>query len=165
LLTSQQVFILLKVIMAEKKYMTVYHLFQKIYVLLDDGDRRTLGAVGLTPTQYNLLQRLGTEVEAGATITELAQVLLCTRGNITRLVRRLEKNGLVQVGGDSDDQRLVRVALTPAGAEQLSAARAAHAAAVRRRIGALDPAALQALAELTGTLVDVLEADLAAQQA
>jgi DNA-binding MarR family transcriptional regulator len=144
--------------------MTAYHLFQKIYVLLDDGDRRTLGAVGLTPTQYNLLQRLGTEVEAGATITELAQGLLCTRGNVTRLVRRLEKNGLVQVGGDSDDQRLVRVALTLEGAERLSAARVAHAAAVRRRFGALDPAAQQALAELTGVLADVLEADLAAQQ-
>lgn len=150
--------------MTEEKYMTIYHLFHKIYVLLDDGDRSTLGTTGLTPTQYNLLQRLGTEVETGATITELAEVLLCTRGNITRLVRRLERNGLVQLGGDKDDQRLVRVALTPAGAERLSAARAAHTASVRRRVGALDPETLEALIELTGTLADVLEADLAAQR-
>lgn len=150
--------------MTKSKYMTIYHLFQKIYVLLDDGDRRTLGAVDLTPTQYNLLKRLGTDLKTGATITELAQTLLCTRSNITRLVQRLAKQGLAQVGGDNSDQRLVRVALTPLGEERLAAARAAHRDSVQRRIGALDPMACESLAELAKTLADLLEIDLKAEQ-
>lgn len=151
--------------MTESEYMTVYHLFQKIYVLLDDGDRRTLGAVGLTPTQYNLLKRLDTDLKTGATITELAQALLCTRGNITRLVQRLAKQGLAQVGGDDSDQRLVRVALTPLGEERLAAAHAAHRASVQRRIGALDSMACESLAELTEMLANLLEIDLKAEKA
>jgi MarR family 2-MHQ and catechol resistance regulon transcriptional repressor len=149
--------------MTELEHMTIYHLFQKIYVLLDDGDRRTLGAVGLTPTQYNLLQRLGTDLKMGATITELAQALLCTRGNVTRLVQRLAKQGLVQVGGDDHDQRLVRVALAPLGEERLAAAQAVHRASVRRRIGALDSRARENLAELAARLADLLEVDLVTQ--
>lgn len=143
--------------------MTLYHRLQQIYVLLDDGDRRALRDMELTPTQYNLLQRLGTNVETGLTITELADKLLCTRGNATRLVQRLDQQGLVRVGGDPADQRLVRVALTPRGAEQLAAARQAHNASIQRRIGNLEPAVQQKLVELTQSLVDLLAADLAAQ--
>jgi MarR family transcriptional regulator, 2-MHQ and catechol-resistance regulon repressor len=143
--------------------MTLYHQLQQIYVLLDDGDRRALRHMELTPTQYNLLQRLGTTVATGLTITELADRLLCTRGNATRLVQRLEQQGLVQVGGDPADQRLVRVALTPAGAERLAAARTAHNASIQRRIGRLEPEARQIFLNLTQSLVDLLAADLANQ--
>ena len=149
--------------MSDQAFMTIYNLFHKIYVLLDDGDRRMLSDLELTPTQYNLLTHLGTEVETGATITQLAEALLCTRGNITRLVRRMEKQGVVQLGGDKHDQRLVRVALTPLGQERLAAARAAHLDSLRRRIGTFDPAKLNELIELNETLSDLLEVDLAQQ--
>jgi MarR family transcriptional regulator, 2-MHQ and catechol-resistance regulon repressor len=147
----------------EQEEMTLYHRLQQIYVLLDDGDRRALRDMELTPTQYNLLQRLGTNVETGLTITELAEKLLCTRGNATRLVQRLDQQGLVRVGGDPADQRLVRVALTPHGAERLAAARTAHTASIQRRMGNLEPAAQKKFVELTESLVALLSADLATQ--
>ncbi len=143
--------------------MTVYHRFQQIYVLLDDGDRRSLQPLDLTPTQFNLLLRLGDDVTTGLTITELAGQLLCTRGNITRLVRRMEEQGLVQTGPDASDQRLVRVALTETGRARREAASTAHIQAVERRLAGLSPAAQQQLAELTRQLVDALTTDLAQQ--
>jgi DNA-binding MarR family transcriptional regulator len=69
----------------------------------------------------------------------------------------------VQIGKDPDDQRLVRVALTPQGAERLAEARTAHRASIQRRIGALELQTQQTLAEYTQSLIEVLEADLAEQ--
>lgn len=143
--------------------MTVYHRFQQIYVLLDDGDRRSLQPLELTPTQFNLLLRLGDDVTTGPTITELAGQLLCTRGNITRLVRRMEEQGLVQTGPDAFDQRLVRVALTAEGVARRAAAHTAHTQAVERRLSSLSPRLQEQLADLTQQLVDSLTADLAHQ--
>lgn len=140
--------------------MTVYHQLQQIYVLLDDADRRTLRAYDLTPTQYNLLLRLGEDLETGQTISELAEKLLCTRGNITRLVQRLGQQGLVQTGGDARDQRLVRVALTPLGLQQRQVAQSAHEASVQRRLSRLGHARHAHLAEMTTWLVETLTDDL-----
>lgn len=147
--------------MSDSDSMTVYHQLQQIYVLLDDADRRILRAFALTPTQYNLLLRLGVDPATGQTISELAEKLLCTRGNITRLVQRLAQQGLVQTGGDLRDQRLVRVALTPLGSQQRQAAQAAHEASVQRRLSRLGHARRAHLAEMTGWLVEALTADLA----
>jgi DNA-binding MarR family transcriptional regulator len=143
--------------------LNIYHGLQQIYVLLDDGDRRALRAVGLTPTQYNLL--LQVRAREGATITELSQVLLCTRGNITRLVQRLAQQGLVHCRGDERDQRLVRVSLTQQGALRLEEARTVYEAAIHRRLSALDLPSQEILHTLVEGLIAALTADLAIQPA
>jgi len=140
--------------------MTIYHLFHEIYVLLDDGDRRALSEAGLTPTQYNLLSRLQENVVEGHTVTELAELLLCTRSNITRLVQRLKAQGLVEIGGDVKDQRLVRVALTPEGLRRLNLARQLHQEAVKRRLDLLSAEKRAQLMELTSEFATMLKLDL-----
>lgn len=140
--------------------MTMYHLFHEIYVLLDDGDRRALDAAGLSPTQYNLLTRLQENVVEGHTISELAEMLLCTRSNITRLVQRLKAQGLVIVGGDERDQRLVRVALTPEGLRRLEIARQTHYESVKRRLDLLSEEKRAALLELSSEFATMLKLDL-----
>ncbi len=140
--------------------MTVYNLLQELYVLLDDGDRQALRNSELTTTQYNLLSRLQVDVEQGHTVTELAEQLLCTRGNITRLVQRLQKQDLVEVGGDPEDQRLVRIALTQEGERRLESAREAHEVSLQRRLGALNPEKLAQLKALARELSDLLKQDL-----
>lgn len=140
--------------------LVIYHQLQQIYVLLDDGDRRALRTVGLTPTQYNLLLKLDMRPDEGQTITELSQVLLCTRGNITRLVRRLEQQDLVQCNGDDRDQRLVRVSLSPLGASRLKEAKVVHTSSVHRRLGALGGEAQQTLRSLMDRVAALLSTDL-----
>lgn len=142
--------------------LVIYHQLQQIYVLLDDGDRRALRTVGLTPTQYNLLLKLELQPDEGPTITDLSQALLCTRGNITRLVRRLEQQDLVECNGDDRDQRLVRVSLSEFGASRLKAAKAAHTSSVHRRLGALGGEAQQTLRSLMDQIAVLLTTDLAA---
>ncbi|VAW31384.1 hypothetical protein MNBD_CHLOROFLEXI01-2987, partial [hydrothermal vent metagenome] len=93
----------------------LYHHFHTIYVLLDDGDKRTFKQLDLTFTQYNFLRTLDAANADSLTVSEAAKILLCTRGNITRLVKRLEKSNLVRLGNDAHDQRLVRITLTAKG--------------------------------------------------
>jgi MarR family 2-MHQ and catechol resistance regulon transcriptional repressor len=147
---------------------TLYRQFLTVFVLLDDGDRQTFKQIDLTTTQYNFLRTLanGTTANAAAdnlTVTELADKLLCTRGNVTRLVQRLSSSGLIHVGSDERDQRLVRISLTPAGQAKLAQARQLHEASIARRLAGLTPDQRQQLIELTATAVELLQADLSAQ--
>lgn len=134
---------------------------QQIYVLLDDGDRHALGSVGLTPTQYTLLRCIDESSERRLAVSRLAAVMLCTRGNATRLVKRLHAAGLVDTHPDDRDQRLVVVAITAEGTRRLRAARTQLDAANARRLRGLPPADLRTLAELTNRLAAVLAHDLA----
>src|SRR2546426_9873507 len=61
------------------------------------------------------LLRLLAEAKQPLPLSELAQHQRCVRSNITQIVDRLEKDGLVRRRADADDRRSVRAALTPAG--------------------------------------------------
>jgi DNA-binding MarR family transcriptional regulator len=141
----------------------LYRQFLTIFVLLDDGDRRTFKQIDLTTSQYNFLRALDSATTDSLTVSELADKLLCTRGNISRLVQRLGKSGLVRTGSDERDQRLVRIYLTTEGEARLAQARQLHEASIQRRLAALTPAQRQQLLDLTATAVQLLETDLAAQ--
>lgn len=142
---------------------TLYRQFLTVFVLLDDGDRQTFKQIDLTTTQYNFLRTLADAEANNLTVTELADKLLCTRGNVTRLVQRLGKSGLIQVGSDERDQRLVRISLTPAGQAKLAQAHQLHEASIQRRLAGLTPDQRQQLIDLMATAVQLLQTDLAAQ--
>lgn len=134
---------------------------QLIYVLLDDGDRRALRHERLTPTQFTLLRCVDQSPSHVLSISRLAEMLLCTRGNVTRLVRRLEELGLVSTEGVERDRRLVLVALTEEGAAHLRRATGAIDAANTRRLQGVPAPELRAMAELANTVAQVLAKDLA----
>lgn len=134
---------------------------QQIFVLLDDGDRRALRRIGLTPTQYALLRAVDESPLRELTVSRLADVLLCTRGNAARLVRRLQDGGLTSTREDADDQRLRIVTLTAEGRSRLKAAAAALRSADDRRLDALSAKDLRVLSELTERLAGELGRDLA----
>lgn len=133
---------------------------QQIFVLVDDGDRRALRNVGLTPTQYTLLRCLYESPEQELTVSRLAAVMLCTRGNATRLVQRLEDAGLIGTRDDDHDQRLVLVGLTGEGEHRLGEAKTLLAKTNKRRLGGMSHADLQSMTKLATTLADVLAKDL-----
>lgn len=139
----------------------VYRRLREIVVQLDDGDREEMRRVELTPSQANLLQLLEGPDSAGHTITKLAELTLCTRGNTTRLVQRLVEQGLVEIRGDRADQRLVRVVLTPVGVRRIEAARAAHAELNAKRFSALSDVDMSALLAQLTALAEGLRTHLA----
>ncbi len=82
--------------------------------------------------------------------------MLCTRGNITRLVRRLVDADLVYTRSDRADQRLVWVVLTPLGRDRLVAARRVFTATNRQRFSHLPGDDTERLYQLAGDLADQL---------
>lgn len=74
-----------------------------------------LDQLGLTYPQYLALLVLWEE--DGRTIGAIAQRLGLESSTVTPLVKRLEANGLVARERDPQDERQVRVRLSPAGAE------------------------------------------------
>lgn len=133
---------------------------QQIYVLLEDGDRRALRPVGLTPTQFALLRCLDDGPEEELNVTQVAGSLLCTRGNVTRLVRRLQNAGLVSTRGNDRDQRLVYVFLTPDGRRRLRLARRSLDVADQRRLAHLAREDIRTMTRLAEELAAGLRRDL-----
>jgi DNA-binding MarR family transcriptional regulator len=72
------------------------------------------GAHGLSGAQARLLALVVTEPRP---MSRLAVGLHCEPSNVTGLVDRLEKRGLVQRGPDPQDRRVKLIAPTQAGAE------------------------------------------------
>ena len=77
-------------------------------------------AVGLTPAQHQLLLAIrGHEDPRGPTIGEAAGYLLLRHHSTVELVDRAVAAGLVERAGDPDDERVVRLRLTPTGVARL----------------------------------------------
>lgn len=70
----------------------------------------------LSPSQFNVLNLLGDHTE-GLTQTELSHALITHRSNVTGLVDRLEKRGLLVRKAVPGDRRAYSVQLTKAGAQ------------------------------------------------
>ena len=77
-------------------------------------------AGGMTPSQYNVLRILrGAQPEA-LTCGEIGERLLTPGPDVTRLLDRLEKRGLVARGRSDGDRRVVRSQITDDGLQVLS---------------------------------------------
>lgn len=72
----------------------------------------------LSPSQFNVLNALDGNKE-GMTQIELSRALIMHRSNVTGLIDRLEKRGLVERRDNPGDRRAYRVVLTTSGAKLL----------------------------------------------
>jgi DNA-binding MarR family transcriptional regulator len=97
----------------------------------------------MTAAQYQLLLAVrGHGHPLGPTIADIARYLLIRHHSAVGLVDRTRDLGLVERRRDGDDQRLVRLVLTPLGHERLNALAQAHLKELHR------------LAEVLGALLD-----------
>jgi DNA-binding MarR family transcriptional regulator len=74
---------------------------------------------GLSPTQYNALRILRGAKDEGLACSEIAERMINRDPDITRLVDRLERRGLVARGRESRDRRVITTRITPAGLKLL----------------------------------------------
>jgi MarR family 2-MHQ and catechol resistance regulon transcriptional repressor len=83
-----------------------------------DASRAFFARWGLGPSQFNVLNLLEGN-PGGLSQTELSRELIMHRSNVSGLVDRLEKRGLVKREDAAGDRRAYRVMLTPEGARLL----------------------------------------------
>ena len=69
----------------------------------------------LTPTQYNVLRILRGSGESGLTAGEIAERMITRDPDVTRLIDRMEKRGLVLRWRCTHDRRVVWTRISPEG--------------------------------------------------
>jgi DNA-binding MarR family transcriptional regulator len=103
----------------------------------------------------NVLASLG---EGPTTVGRLAERQGVAQPTLTRMVERLESDGLVARQRHPTDGRAVVVSLTPAGEHELAELRARYLAVLAERLEGLTDAQLRALSEAAESLEHLIEA-------
>jgi MarR family 2-MHQ and catechol resistance regulon transcriptional repressor len=107
---------------------------------------RHLSEHGLSPSQFAVLEAL---YHIGPMcLTELAQRILRTSGNLTMVVDNLEKRGLAERVQQSRDRRFVSVQITAKGSDLIRSIFPAHAARITEVMGQLSPEEQRILGDL-----------------
>ena len=101
--------------------------------LVRELDREVDAAHGLPLTHYEVLLHLEAAPENRMRMSELASSVLLSQSGITRLVDRLERDGLVVREACASDRRGLLARLTGEGRRRLAEARPTHLAGVRAR--------------------------------
>jgi DNA-binding MarR family transcriptional regulator len=104
---------------------------------------------------YDVLVQLVEAPERRLRMSELAERVLLSRSGLTRLVDRLEREGLVRREACDSDARGLFTVLTDAGLERLRAASPVHLRGVAEHaVGRLDDDEAGTLADLLARMID-----------
>ena len=132
-------------------------LISNSFIHLDDSDRQLMRHFGLTVTQFWALVHL--QDEEGRSLSELANLLICDKSNVTSIVDKLEESGLAERRrGKAGDRRYTRVVLTKEGHELRSRAIAARELLIQLRLGVLQSDELHQLISSLQRLSEALQA-------
>lgn len=115
--------------------------------VLDDELRRD---AGMPLSTYEVLIRLGRSPERRLRQVELSRQLSLTTGGVTRMIDRLERDGLVRRVASPTDRRASYAQLTDAGLRALRRACAVHLVSLQRHL--VDPLGDHGLGTLTGMM-------------
>ncbi len=112
------------------------------------GAEEVIKPVGLSGTQYNILRILRGAGAQGLCCHEAAERMLTHDPDITRLLDRLEKRGLIVRARASSDRRVITAQITPEGLRVLAKLDKPIEECHRRQFGHLGPWRLAQLIEL-----------------
>lgn len=115
--------------------------------LLSRGLAHLIKAEDLSPTQYNVLRILRGS-PAGLPCGEIASRMITRDPDVTRLLDRLEKRGLISRSRDSRDRRTVVTRVTPEGLKVLERLDGPIQEGHRKQLGHLGRERLSQLADL-----------------
>ncbi len=94
-------------------------------------DRALQGAHGITNSEFAVLEQLAAAPDCSSKMHDLHEHVHVTQSALSRLVARLEADGLVERVMCVEDRRSVFAKLTPAGLELYHAARPTHREVLR----------------------------------
>jgi DNA-binding MarR family transcriptional regulator len=132
--------------------------YRRMRTLLDLQITRDLDRdSGLSDPDYDVLSTLTEDPTSRWRASALADRLMWSTSRLAHHVGRMERRGLVARDTCSNDGRGATVALTDAGRRALEQAAPRHLDSVRRHlIDLLSPAEIDALAAITGKVIDHL---------
>lgn len=128
---------------------------ESAYALIDILDQEMQAERGLSIRSYDLLLHL--DEADGLAMNQIAERILFSKSGLTRVIDRMEEEGLVRRERPPSDRRVVRVYITPKGLDVLHAARTIHHRGIQQHyIAQLDQHDLAAMARALHKLRDHL---------
>src|SRR5579862_1735320 len=128
----------------QEVYLNLWRTYDRLRALEDD----LFAGFGLTAQQYNALRLLRAEHPAPLPTLALAERLVSKAPDITRLLDKLERDGLVSRQRRQDNRRVVLVGITDKGLTLLRDIAAPLRDCHERQLGHLSPDELHRLNEL-----------------
>ena len=113
--------------------------------------QRRLGLRGATLPRFDVLAALDREPQ-GMTMGALSRALLVSKGNVTQLVQKLARDGLVRMAPSSADRRASIVRMTDKGRSEFAGLAAAHHDWIDALVADMDGAARETLYQALGQL-------------
>jgi DNA-binding MarR family transcriptional regulator len=138
----------------ESEQIDAYRLFLMLHRRFLELNRDEFRPYDLSVPQYAILFHASRE---GVPLSVIGQKMLADNSNLTRLVDRLSKRGLVRRATDPADRRVTLIQLTDAGAAMIDELRPLHRVAVQERMSVLQPHELRALKGALQVLYDSLQ--------
>jgi DNA-binding MarR family transcriptional regulator len=124
---------------------------------LSSEGRRLLRHSGLTEVQFNVLMLLKYQFKKGATQVELSKRILVNRANVTGLVDRLERDGLVERVRQKNDRRANTVSITGKGLKKLAAAEPGYFDGIRKVAQSISEPQRQETIEVLLSVCELIE--------
>ena len=128
----------------QEVFLSLWRTYDRLRAL----EEELFGRYDLTPQQYNALRLLSAEHPGQVRTLDLAGRLVSRAPDITRLLDKLERAGLVERDRPADNRRVVHVGITAAGVALLRRLREPLRECHQRQLGHLSPAQLDDLAAL-----------------
>lgn len=142
------------------KSVQLYEMLMRIHLLLHDGDRQFFASRKLTTPRFLALSHI--LANPGLSLSDLAQRMLCTKGNASRILQGLEEMGYSSRQPHETDNRVIRLYLTNEGKTLVGELSAAHQAYTQERFAILDSAAQEQLLTTLAVLANGFQKLLAA---
>jgi len=113
---------------------------------------------GSSLSRFDVLAHLDRAGAGGLSTSQLAARLLASRGNITRLLDRMEQDGLITRGSHAADRRISRVQLSARGSDLFRRMAPEHESWSHQVLAGLLPAEKDHLVRLLRRIRDRLDA-------
>jgi len=127
---------------------TIFISLQKTADSLGLEAEQLLKPHGLTGTQYNVLRILRGAEPGGLACSGIGERMISHDPDMTRLLDRMEKIGLITRARQADDRRVVKTRITPAGLALLKSLDQPVRELHKRQFRHMPPARLKTLAQL-----------------
>lgn len=130
--------------MAKKKTaLATWSHISQIYQIAQRKCGDQLRATGLTQPQYEVLSQI--HQEEGIPLTKIGENMNVTGGNVTGIIDRLSRDGLVKRARDKEDRRIIRAHFTAKGRKTYKKATPSYDRFLKEAFGGVSDAELKRL--------------------
>lgn len=134
--------------MSDDIYRSLYQSMKSIFLHLDDGERTLFSKFGLTTSRFYILKHIFTN--PGISYIDLSELMLCTKGNTTRIVQGMLEDHLINRMENPQDRRSFQLFLSTTGETLYKEVNKEYQDYIQSLVSKLNEDQLEQFAEVSG---------------